>query len=197
MKRILIIPALFTLFIFPTNSSTASESHQSPYAGQEKRAIKSLSKKDIEELVRGGGWGLAKAAELNGMPEPAHILEMKSKIGLSTEQEIEIKNLYEKMNQNAVKYGQQLVKLEKRLNEGFANRTINRETLSDQLNEIAAVRKQLRFIHLSTHLVTPSILSPHQIAQYNKLRGYSADDPCKNIPEGHDEKKWRMHNNCN
>lgn len=197
MNRIFVVPALFILFSFSTNSSTASESHQSPYAGQEKRAIKSLSDKDVEELVRGGGWGLAKAAELNGMPGPAHILEMKSKIDLTPEQEIQIQKLYEDMNREAVTYGQQLIKLEKRLNEGFANRTINREMLSDQLNEIAEVRKQLRFVHLSTHLVTPSILSPHQISQYNKLRGYSEDDPCDNVPEGHDEKMWRMHNNCN
>lgn len=30
------------------------------------------------------------------------------------------------------------------------------------------------------------ILTPEQIALYNKLRGYSSDDPCENIPEGHD-----------
>jgi hypothetical protein len=46
------------------------------------RAIKSLSDNDINELRRGGGWGLALAAELNGMPGPAHLLELKDKIPL-------------------------------------------------------------------------------------------------------------------
>jgi hypothetical protein len=41
---------------------------QTPYAGLQNRAIKSLSDNDIKELRRGGGWGLALAAELNGMP---------------------------------------------------------------------------------------------------------------------------------
>jgi hypothetical protein len=43
---------------------------QTPYAGMQNRAIKSLSDNDINELRRGGGWGLALAAELNGMPAP-------------------------------------------------------------------------------------------------------------------------------
>lgn len=38
------------------------------------RAIKSLSDNDIKELRRGGGWGLALAAELKGMPGPADLL---------------------------------------------------------------------------------------------------------------------------
>lgn len=55
----------------------------SPYAGLETRAIKSLSDADIETLRQGGGWGLALAAELNGVPGPAHLLELKDEIGLA------------------------------------------------------------------------------------------------------------------
>jgi len=43
----------------------------------------------------------------------------------------------------------------------------------------------LRFVHLDTHLRTPDILSAEQINKYNTLRGYSSNDPCENIPEGH------------
>jgi len=31
---------------------------------------------------------------------------------------------------------------------------------------------------------------------YNELRGYSSDDPCENVPEGHDPEMWKRHNNC-
>jgi hypothetical protein len=63
-------------------STLAQHSHgaQTPYAGLQNRAIKSLSDNDINELRRGGGWGLALAAELNGMPGPAHLLELKDQI---------------------------------------------------------------------------------------------------------------------
>lgn len=46
----------------------------SPYTGMQDRAIKSLSDADIRELRRGGGWGHALPAEINGMPGPAHLL---------------------------------------------------------------------------------------------------------------------------
>ena len=60
----------------------------------------------------------------------------------------------------------------------------------------APERAQLRFVHLSTHLKTPDILTLEQIKLYNELRGYSADDPCTNIPAGHDPEMWKKHNNC-
>ena len=34
------------------------------------------------------------------------------------------------------------------------------------------------------------------IETYNKLRGYFSDDPCKNIPKGHDPELWKKHHDC-
>jgi hypothetical protein len=46
----------------------AQQSH-SPYAGQEKRAVKTLSPdEEIQALLNGRGMGLAKVAELNHYP---------------------------------------------------------------------------------------------------------------------------------
>ena len=50
-------------------------------------------------------------------------------------------------------------------------------------------------VHLSAHLVTPNLLTQKQIEKYNMLRGYS-DDPCANVPDGHDPAMWRRHNRC-
>ena len=66
------------------------EEYTSKYVGQEKRDIKSLSDEDIKELKAGAGWGLAKAAELNELPGPKHILEMKKEIELTFEQVLAI-----------------------------------------------------------------------------------------------------------
>jgi hypothetical protein len=176
--------------------SAADPSYKSKYAGQEKRAIKSLSETDIEELESGKGWGLAKAAELNGMPGPAHLLEMKDEIALSTSQVGAIEDLYEKMKQEAIPLGLELIDLERKLNDHFANKTITFELLGAMLESIARVHKKLRYVHLSAHLKTPNILTPEQIALYNQLRGYSSDDPCENIPRGHDPQMWKKHHNC-
>jgi len=74
------------LSIIYVNSALAQSEHHSTYSGQEKRWIKSLSSDDVQQLKQGKGWGLAKAAELNGMPGPSHILQMKDKIALTKTQ---------------------------------------------------------------------------------------------------------------
>jgi len=196
MKTKVTIQVLILLLIPTFAFSEADHSHKSKYAGEEKREIKSLSATDIEELQNGKGWGLAKAAELNGVPGPVHLLEMKEEIDLNAEQIRAIKNLYRKMKQEAVPLGLELIELERELNNHFANRTITDEILRQILQEIVHVHRQLRYVHLSTHLKTPDILQSEQIILYNKLRGYSSDDPCENVPKGHDPEMWKKHNNC-
>lgn len=194
--NIIVLLVLF-LALLPVNAnSEVNSTHHSQYAGQEKRQIKSLSQDDVEQLLAGKGWGLARAAELNGMPGPLHILQMKKEIALSHEQEAKIQKLYGEMKQQAIPLGKQFVRLEKELNEAFANKSISRQLLANKLTQIAEVRKQLRFVHLAAHLETPAILTTKQIDLYNRLRGYDNNNPCENIPHGHDIQMWKKHNGC-
>ena len=100
------------------------------------------------------------------------------------------------MKKEAIQLGLELIGLEQELNDHFANRTISEELLHKLLQKNARVREQLRYVHLATHLKTPDIRTPKQIALYNKLRGYTSGDPCQNIPEGHDPEMWKQHHNC-
>lgn len=191
------IMTLICVCIISANVFAAdNHQHRSQYAGQQTRTIKSLSDDDIKQLSEGRGWGLAKAAELNGVPGPAHLLEMKQEISLTAAQTEKIQKLFKEMNSKARKLGHKLIELEKDLNESFARNTVDKNSLRAKLSEIEKIRAELRFVHLATHLETPSILSPKQIAMYNRLRGYS-DDPCKSVPKGHDKAMWLQHNNCN
>ena len=197
MKNNNFLLGVLLFFLIPSCAYSASEhSHKSKYVGEEKREIKSLSESDIEELENGKGWGFAKAAELNGVPGPIHLLEMKKEIRLSSEQIQKIEDIYQKMKKQAIPLGLELIELERRLNNHFANRTITDNLLHKLLGEIVQVRKKLRYAHLSAHLKTPDILTFEQITLYNELRGYSLNDPCKNIPEGHDPEMWKKHHNC-
>ncbi len=175
--------------------SAFGEGYKSKYVGEEHRKIKSLSPDDISELKNGGGWGLAKAAELNGVPGPAHTLEMEGKINLTYEQKQEVQKIYDDMKVKAVALGEQLISLEEKLNIGFSDKTINQKLLEKSIEEIAQVRAKLRIVHLSTHLQTQNILTNKQLILYNKLRGYS-ENPCQNIPEGHNAEVWKKHNGC-
>ena len=193
---IAILLAICVTFILMAQTKAAENKHlHSPYAGEQNRIIKTLSPEDIQQLSDGRGWGLAKAAELNGIPGPAHLLEMKDEIALSKEQVEKIQRLFDDMKNRAQPLGRQLIDLEKELNMAFANKTINKENLKSRLAAIEKIRADLRYVHLVTHLETPSILSSEQIEKYNKLRGYT-DDPCLRVPKGHDREMWLKHNGC-
>ena len=72
---------LFILTLLLVTSSFAQHKHDhAPYAGLQKREIKALSDEQIKDLKSGKGMSLALAAELNGYPGPAHVLELADKI---------------------------------------------------------------------------------------------------------------------
>lgn len=166
-----------------------------PYKGLQTRDIKSLSDEDIDDLLNGRGWGLALPAELNGLPGPKHLLEMQAELELTEDQVTQITAIFEAMQAEAIPKGKELVEAERALDRAFADQTMTPESLRTLIDASETARADLRFIHLSRHLETSPILSPEQINKYNVLRGY-ADDPCANIPEGHDPAMWKRHNNC-
>ena len=186
----------FLVAVSPLALASESGQQVSPYAGQEQREIKSLSEEDIRELRRGGGWGLAKSAELNGLPGPAHLLELKDEIPLSANQVSTITNVFERMRSMAKEKGERLIDLERILEMELRGTTVTPDALQAMLTQIGQTRADLRYIHISAHLAMKEILTTEQIVRYNQLRGYGLDDPCATVPEGHDPDMWREHNNC-
>jgi len=166
-----------------------------PYAGQETRAIKGLSDEDIAELKRGGGWGLARAAELNGYPGPMHVLELGEPLGLTAEQRASVTAIFETMRRRAIAEGEQLIAHEARLEAAFASRRITADSLGGLLVAVERSRASLREIHLAAHLATTPLLSDDQRRRYAALRGYG-EDRCAQVPAGHDPVLWRRHNAC-
>ena len=187
--------ALAMLPFFAVGQHQGHGNNPAPYAGLETREIKSLSEQDIQEIRRGGGWGLALPAELNGRPGPAHLLELKDELELSAEQVLAIIEIYEAMRSDAIAAGERFIAAEAAVSDAFGGSDLSEDALQDLLAEAAEARADLRFVHLSRHLETPDLLTEAQIQKYNVLRGYS-DDPCLNVPEGHDPNMWRRHNGC-
>lgn len=156
----------------PTPDRGKARHHAAPYSGQQDRRIKALSPDEITALRRGEGMGFAKAAELNGLPGPAHLLELKERIGLSPDQVRRVEAIHAAMRRDAIEAGERLIALEKQLDEGFADNGLDGAALKALLARIAAARARLRFVHLSAHLETPALLTAEQIDRYNRLRGY-------------------------
>lgn len=157
-----------------TQDKAPTRTFTSPYSGEERRQVKALSAQDIDDLVNGRGWGFAKSAELNGLPGPVHLLEMADAMGLSGAQVVAIKSLHAAMKEKAIPLGKSLVALERELDDLFKSGSVTEDQLRAHLARIGKVRSELRFVHLAAHLKTPAIVSRHQTAAYNKLRGYSS-----------------------
>lgn len=155
------------------SGAPAAQAGDRPYAGQEQRAIKALSEKEIDDYVNGRGMGTSKAAELNQYPGPRHVLDEAAKLGLTDEQVTKATEIYQTMDSEAVRLGRQVVQEEAALDALFARRQATPDGIRHIVDELARLQARFRLVHLNAHLSMRSILSPEQIALYDKLRGYS------------------------
>jgi hypothetical protein len=151
---------------------SAGAQSQSPYVGQEYREIKALSPQEISDYLSGRGMGLAKAAELNGYPGPAHVLELATELNLTADQKVKTEALFRTMQARAIHLGKELVEEEHALDRLFASHSVTPEALDSSLARIGKLQAQVRQAHLDAHLEQTTLLSPPQIKQYNRLRGY-------------------------
>jgi hypothetical protein len=165
----------FPLFFFILYFVSVLQAQHSTYTGEEHRAIKSLSEKEIEQYRLGAGMGLAKAAELNHYPGPKHVLEFVDTLDLSEQQTKELKKIIDEMKSAAVHLGNEIVEKEKMLNDAFADGVITISQLERLTKEIGDLQAKLRFVHLRAHITTTKLLTKHQIHTYDILRGYNSD----------------------
>lgn len=173
LSQIFWVLAFLTLLLIGKTSAQHEHQH-SPYAGQEKQEIKSLSTTDVESYLTGQGMGFAKAAELNHYPGPKHVLEMADKLDLSAEQLTKMQEIYERMHEQAVKYGEEIVQQEQALDQLFASQKISQKQMETALAEIATLQGKLRLVHLQAHLETKKVMTPKQVKKYDQLRGYQS-----------------------
>ncbi|MCP5036347.1 MAG: hypothetical protein GY945_01975 [Rhodobacteraceae bacterium] len=189
------LPILFAVLMAVVGTPALTETNHQPYKGFEDRDIASLSPKDIEELQSGAGWGLALPAELNGYPGPAHVLELQAELELTPSQVSETRAIYDAMKLEAVTAGNALIQAERHLDQGFKTDGLMPDKLRKLIAAAEDARADLRYIHLSRHLLTVDVLSAEQSSRYSELRGYKAD-LCQSVPDGHNADMWRRHNGC-
>ncbi|MFP3941693.1 MAG: Spy/CpxP family protein refolding chaperone [Thermoanaerobaculia bacterium] len=124
------------------------------------------------------------AAELNGYPGPKHVLELAGELELTDAQRGAVQDSYDAMHRAAVALGRELVEAEARLDALFAEGEATPEDLDAALEEIGALRADLRKAHLQAHLETRDLLTDEQVRRYQELRGY-ADDGAHDHHPGH------------
>ncbi len=113
--------------------------------------------------------GTGKSSRIERSPWTVAFIRNEIEIKLRSTQIAQIEEIFKDMKTRAVRLGTQLVEHERALDRYF----------------------------LKGNFSTVKILTAQRLKQYNALRGYfDADDPCLNIPAGHNAKMWKKHNNC-
>ena len=167
----------FLMVLAAATIAAASETATpSPYAGLEERQIKALSSDSVAAYTNGEGMGYAMAAELNSYPGPKHVLGLAEPLALSDEQHRATTAAYEAMHAEAVRLGEEIVALERRMNELFAGGTMDEAQLQMLVAELGRREGELRFAHLRAHLTMRAVLTEQQVAQYDRMRGYEHVD---------------------
>lgn len=170
LKMICVAGALLAMAI----SHAVSAAQPASYAGQEQREIKALSPEEIKDYLAGKGMGLAKAAELNRYPGPAHVLELADKLQLNAQQKTLSEAIFKTMQAQAIRQGKALVEKERALDRLFVGGDITSENLRAALEDIGRLRAAVRRTHLQAHIEQRKILTQQQIVRYEELRGYAS-----------------------
>lgn len=148
---------------------------ESPYTEQLESPIRSLSTQEIEDLREGRGMGLARAAELNRYPGPRHVLDLRARLQLEPATVRELDAIFARMQGEARALGAQVLEGEAALNDAFRTGRITPDALRTATQSLALLYAQLRAVHLNAHLETKALLTPAQVAKYDELRGYGAE----------------------
>ncbi len=166
--------ALAALIVLVAGPAVAQQHQhgQSPYAGLQRRDVKTLSEQQIADLRAGRGMGLALAAELNGYPGPIHVLELAERLRLTAEQRQRLQQLYESMRAEAIAAGEKLIAAERALDQEFAARPVTPARLESLTTQVGERQGELRAVHLKYHLTTADLLTADQRDLYAELRGY-------------------------
>lgn len=146
---------------------------QSPYAGQESRELKALSAEDVAGYLEGKGMGFAKAAELNGLPGPMHVLELADGLALSPLQREATQRLLDRHKAEARTLGREYIEAERGLEQLMASGRADAIQVAAATSHAAALLGRVRASHLTTHVEQTALLSTVQVRTYAELRGYT------------------------
>ncbi len=154
--------------------ASANAQSPSPYVPLQGRELKAVAPERVAGLLESRGMGYALTAELNSHPGPMHVLELADELRLTPEQRQRTQALMDAMKAEGRGIGARIVDAETHLERMFRMGHIDQERLRAQTAAIGALEADLRRAHLAAHLEMRAMLTPEQVAAYDRLRGYGS-----------------------
>ncbi|MGH6689995.1 MAG: periplasmic heavy metal sensor [Gammaproteobacteria bacterium] len=134
------------------------------------RAVDQWLKEFDRVVADGRGFGLAFAADQQGYPGPMHVLELKDRLRLTSDQERAAQLLVDAMFAQSRPAGARLLAAEQRLRTVFSAGTASEAAVRAAAADIERARTEVRLVHLLAHLKTREILSVEQRGLYHAAR---------------------------
>lgn len=179
-----LVAALAAAFVLAGCASPSQGPEASPYVDRAGDAIAGLTPEQVDDLRNARGMGYALPAELNGYPGPRHVLDLADDLGLDASQRDRMQALFDGMRQEAIPAGERVIAAHAALDALFAAGNATAGEVARLSHELGDAEADLRAIHLERHLDTMSVLTQHQVQQYQVLRGY-ADGSAGHGHDGH------------
>ncbi len=118
----------------------------------------------------GRGFGMAFVADQNGYPGPLHVLELKDRLKLTTDQEQKAQAMLHAMFAESRPKGASLLEAEAKLRRLFAERAPDEASIGTAVAEVERARSEVRLVHLRFPLATRDLLTENQRRIYHDAR---------------------------
>jgi len=125
-------------------------------------APKSLSEKEVQQLLTGRGMGMGRPAAVQGYPGPMHVLRQAEALDLDNDQIARTGALRQRVQSASRDLGARIVEAEHELDRILGQAPVDREQMHAKLDQIADLRAELRAAHLETHLDQAELLTESQ-----------------------------------
>ena len=158
-----------TAGLLGTASSVSWGQHGHGHEGGH-QAAEACSAEFDKVVGEGRGFGLAFAADQNGYPGPLHVLELKDRLKLTADQEAKTQALLHAMFVESKPKSARLLEAAAKLRRLFADRAADDAAVRAAVAEVERARREVRLVHLLTHLKTRELLTEDQRRIYHEAR---------------------------
>jgi Spy/CpxP family protein refolding chaperone len=157
--------------ILSTLAATAGAQHRGHTGGGDgHRAAQACATEHDQVVAEGRGFGMAFAADQNGYPGPLHILELRERLALTSEQVAKTEALMRAMFDESRPKSARLLSAEARLRGLFAEGAANEAAVRTAVADVERARSDIRLVHLLTHLRARDLLTESQRRLYHDAR---------------------------
>ena len=157
--------------------------HHGPHGGTGDPAPHALAQTcdgAFEATVRDGrGFGMAFVADQQGYPGPLHVLELKDRLGLSRDQEVNAQALLAAMFAESRPKSARLLDAEGKLRRLFAAGRPAEAAIRTAVAEVEMARADVRLVHLPFHVKMRDALTDEQRRVYQEARWGGPSAPAR------------------